>query len=194
MLDTIEKRLHSLSVVKKNTMPIMGTVKIKHKNTKDRKDFILDCVFIGVALNIFYISLNDDNYEDTNSFHKNRDRKLLSKLKNTYEKLNNKKLSLYSLLSHEDLKTILYKAKESGVSFINNIARSSASLNLQHLTVAILDAGLERKRKSTFYKILEPFRDYDIIISQLHDVVDNGGIPIDEEIELASAFVKDVRY
>ena len=136
-------------------VPIFKLSKIKHETVKDRKDFILDCLFVGVGVSILYVALEEDFAEGVKALHKNKHRKNIKKIREIYDDLNARKTMLYTRLTLEDRKTVAYK-NETIVAkgFISTIAKSKDELNLEYMAIAILKAGLTRKRKTKLKVIL----------------------------------------
>ena len=173
----------------------MGTIEITHKNDKERKEFIMDCVFIGVALSLLQVGLYEDTYGDSIQLHKNKQRKVLTKLKKQFEILNNYKFKIYGSLSKRDLFTIQHKTKESGTAFINHVSTSDRELNLQHLCVCILDQALsDFRKKFGLYPILDVFHDEKNIVTNIFDVVCDAGILSYYETDIARLFINNVKY
>lgn len=168
--------------------------KIKHSDSKSRQEFIMDCVFVNVGTSVLYVALHEDVSGDIRALHKNKDRKVISKMKDTYEKLESKRRLIFHSLDQRDLKTIKTKTDDSSVAFINYISTTDKILSLEHLAVAFIDAGLNRKRKRDMNSIFEYFLDFKLLYENISSNLELKGIRPKHEFDLANLFVSKVRY
>lgn len=179
----------------KNEMPIFKLPTITHINTKARKEFILDCLFIGVGVSILYVALNEEFSEGVISLHKNKHRKNIKHIRDIYHELKDKQTLLYSMMSLEDRRTVAHK-NESIVAnkFILNIAKSEKDLCLEYVAVSILKQGLTRRRRFPIYDYLKPFRSFLTHAKIVKEI--KGAIEHDykNEWEVAEKFVSEIRY
>ena len=168
--------------------------KITHKTDKARKEFIMDCVFIGVGTSVLYVSLFQDVSGDIRQLHKNKERKTIAKMKETYKKLESMRNKVWLSIDKRDLRAIEAKTKKSAVSFINYVSTSEHELSLEHLAVAFIDSGLNRKRKAKIYPSIEKFLDFDLLYVGICENMELKGIRPKSEFDVANLFVSKVKY
>lgn len=179
------------------SIPIFKLPKIKHPNDKARKDFILDLIFLQVGGSLIHIGLTESFSKDSEvkQLHKNKDRKIHRKIKELHDYLQSESVKIRQMMSERDLHTTYYKTSLLNGSFISQIGLTNASLNLEYLGICILDLGLNRKnRKSERYEILDKFCSYSLIYGQIGKLLDQAGIEMTEEYEIAGNFITEVKY
>ncbi len=171
--------------------------KIVHKSVKERKDFVMDCVFIGTAVSLLYAAIHENftDESDIRTLHKNKDRKSISKIKENWEYLYQKQRVVYDKLTKSDLNTIKHKVNSGSVAFIEEISMSDKTINLEYTALCILKYGLERKsRRTPISEILEVFNIKHLTYNNIGITLSRAGIKISDEKEIAQNFVNRVRY
>lgn len=177
-------------------IPLFKLPKISHNTVKERKDFIMDMTFVSVGITLLYVALNETFSEGTKELHKNKDRKELKKIKEVYEKFNNKKELIYSMMDKKDMATLDAKFKGLSVPFIKTLSMTDIDVNLHYLAISVLEQGLLRKnRKTKLNSHLDMFIDFNLLYGEVMANVEKAkGYTLDNEWKLASDFIKIVKY
>lgn len=178
-----------------SAVPIFKLPKITHPSTKARKEFILDCLFIGVGVSILYATLVEDFKDGVVSLHKNKHRKNIKKIRLLYHELKDKQDLLFSMMSQEDRETYIHKNNSIiRDRFISDIGMCKDDLCLEYVAVAVLRIGLNRKRKHPIYDYLKPFGSFLTTAKVIKQV--KGAIEHDykKEWEVAEKFVSEIKY
>ena len=176
--------------------PIFKLPKIKHASVKHRKEFIEDILFINMAKALLSISLEKDFSKDDEiiTFHKNRYRKQRQKIKEVSDFINNKTNLILSMLDDRDIKTIDHKTRQSSKDFIRTLSNTKKA-SLELISIALLDYGLTRKRKTPLRDELKVFADYSLLYRKLGKAVESAGVrEMDEEITVAKELIKKIEY
>ncbi|TLP41071.1 hypothetical protein [Arcobacter arenosus] len=175
--------------------PIFKLPKITHINTKARKEFILDCLFIGVGVQMLYATLVEDFKDGVVSLHKNKHRKNIKKIRLLYHELKDKQDLLFSMMSQEDRDTYIHKNNTIiRDRFISDIGMCKDELCLEYVAVAVLRYGLNRKRKYPIYDYLKPFGSFAVSIKVMREVKGAINHEYEKERKVAENFVSKIRY
>lgn len=166
---------------------------IKHKSDKARQEFIMDCVFVNVGISVLYVALYE-NEIGGRTLHRNRERKVYDKMKESYKKLEAMRGKLYKSLCERDINTVKAKTDASAVAFINYVSTSEAELSLEILAVAFIDAGIDRIRRFEPYDVISQFQDFDLLYSGILGRLEAKGIRPKVEYDVAANFVSKVKY
>lgn len=181
-------------------LPIFSLPKITHKNTKHRKEFIIDCLIVEVAMSVMYVSLErreDISDDGIKPLHVNKHRKQLKKIRSVYDYLTKKQNLLRDMMVKKDLEATSHKVKtKASKAFIQNISMTEKDINLEYVAINILRSGLMRKdRKTPLHKRLQEFCDDTILFDDIGLVVESVGIEFTGlEHKLAKDFINDLRY
>lgn len=177
-------------------VPIFKLPKIKHKNDKERKDFIIDCVFVSVGVSVLYVALNEHFAEGVKELHKNKNRKEIKKINEVYLRFKKQIDLLMNMIDKRDLYTIDYKIKTISLPFIKTISMSDKNMNLHYLAISILEQGLTRKkRKTKLNEHLKIFVDFKLLYGEVMTNVEKAkGYTLENEWNVAGEFSKLVKY
>ena len=178
------------------TKPIFKMPKIQHKSVKHRKEFIEDMLFINIAKAILTISHEQDftNDEEVITFHKNRYRKQLKKIKEVSEFINLKAEAVLDMLDRRDIVTLDHKTKQCSTIFILTMAKAKKA-SLELIAVALLDMALRRKRKTPLREELKVFTDYSLLYGKLGKAVEDAGVrEMSEEMIVAEELINKIDY
>lgn len=176
--------------------PIFKMPKIKHKSVKHRKEFIEDMLFISIAKAILTISFEQDftNDDEVITFHKNRYRKQVKKIKEVSEFINARNESILDMLDDRDIVTLNHKTKQCSARFILTMAKAKQS-SLELIAVALLDMALRRKRKTELREELKVFTDYHLLYDKLGKAVEDAGVrEMSEEMNVALELIEKIDY
>lgn len=172
--------------------------KIKFDTKIHRKDFIDDMVVICIALSILFVVTSEklEASGNVNALHKNKNRKSIKKIKNIYEELAKKRSFIYSILEEKELKLIQYKIKKTSTAFIEIISMTESDVSLEFIAVNILHIGLERNgnknRRTNLHQRLTPFSNTKTIFGGIAKVVEDAGISISCEYDIAKNFIEKI--
>lgn len=167
---------------------------IQHPSTKHRKDFILDCLFVGVGCSVLYVATTQSFSEGVKQLHKNKDRKQVNKIRQVLAEFKKQRDLLHSMIAYADLRTIEHKTQVLAPKFIQHISMCKDDLCLEYIAVSILKQGLSRKRKTTINQHLKPFGKFLTLTKIINNVKIAKGFGYDKEWEVAKNFVESVRY
>ena len=143
--------------------PIFKHPKIKYQNTKHRKDFILDMLFVNIGISVLYVALFENFEDGVKPLHKNKNRKELAKIKETYDFFVEHRNKIYEFMEYKDIQTLKHKLQKTGPDFIKKISLSEKDMNLETLAISILRNGLSREnRKTPLHERLKVFRNFKI--------------------------------
>lgn len=171
--------------------------RIVHKNTKARKDFILDMLFVNVSITLLYVSLNEVGKfeEGVKVIHKNKERKTIQKIREVYDILKVKRDAICNIMDSRDIETLDFKNKDKvAKSFIRNVSLIEKEISLEYLAVFVLELGLGRKRASEVNERVSLLADFKMIYKNIVKKVVKINSSMDFEFELAKKFVSDVKY
>ena len=177
------------------SVPIFKLPTIKHKTTKDRKDFILDCLFVSVGISVLYVALNETFSDGTKELHKNRNRKEIAKIKSVFDRFKAKRDFVMEMIDKRDLSTIDYKIKSISRHFIESVSMYDKDMNLHYLAISILEQGLLRPRKTKLNEHLKMFCDFKLLYGEIMSNVEKASdYVLVDEWEVANAFVSGIKY
>lgn len=176
-------------------LPIFKLEKITHETTKHKKDFILDMIFVNVAVAVLYVATNEDFKEGVKELHKNKDRKEVKKLKELHDSFASKRDTLHSRMLKSDLNVLDAKFKATSRAFIQSISLTEKDICLEYLAIAILRGGLLRENRKTElrqeFKEFTNFRTHKKVIDMIEK---SKGYKNKIEPKLALEFVGKVKY
>lgn len=176
------------------TIPIFRLERIKHDKAKDRKDFIMDCVFIGVGVALLQVALTEKFTDGVKPLHKNKHRKNIAKIREVYDFLSDKRDIILARLSDDDLNTIQHKTSVSSRAFIQTVSLHDVDMSLELLAINILKEGIRRKRKTQIYREVKDFVSIFTLAKIYKNVKHSAGYDDTEEIKVAKDFVSQLRY
>lgn len=175
--------------------PISELEKIRHKTVKHKKDFILDMIFMNVAVAVLYVAMHEDFNDGVKPLHKNKDRKEIAKIKELYTNFASKRDSILHRMTKEDINTLDAKFKATGRDFVQSISLTEKDISLEYLAIAILRSGLSRTNRKTALrtelKEFSNFRTHKRVIDLIQKAKD---YKYELEPVLASNFVGKVKY
>jgi len=175
--------------------PIFKLPKIKHNSVKERKDFILDLVFISTGLAVLSVSVNESFKEGVKTIHKNKYRRNLAKIKEVHDYLKDKQAFILSMCEQKDILAMQHKIHDkTALPFISHISMTDKDVSLEYIAISVFEQGLLRKRKTKLNELLKPFCDYKLLYREIGANVEKSGIDFVNEWELVSNFVNDVKY
>jgi hypothetical protein len=162
---------------KEKTIVFGAFEKIKHNSVKERKDFILDMIYIAVAKAILEIAVNQnfENDPDIITIHRNKNRKEYKKIKEYLDYITKLTESIYYRLESQDCLVAEQKARKLAVPFIRTLAQYN-NVSLELLSISIFDVGLNRKRKTKLHEVFKPFADYKFLYAKLGTEVEKAGV------------------
>jgi len=170
--------------------------KIKHNSTLERKEFIIDLIYIAIAKAILEVAVNDtfSNDPDIISIHKNKNRKQYKKIKEGLEFINQKIENVYYRLDERDGKTAQSKAVKLAVPFIRTLSKYK-DVSLELLSITVFDYGLNRKRKTKLNPALKLFADYRLLYGKIAAKVEESGVRENiKEVEIVKDLMKSIKY
>lgn len=141
--------------------PIFKLEKIKHESTKHRKDFIIDMIFVNVAVAVLYVAEYEEFNEGVKELHQNKDRKEVKKLKQLHDEFAKIRDTIHHRMDKKDLNVLDAKFKATSRAFIQSISLTEKDICLEYLAIAILRGGLARiPRKTKMRQELKPFTNF----------------------------------
>ena len=168
--------------------PMFGDFeKIKHDSKLERKEFILDLIYIAIAKAILEVAVNQTFEQDPDiiSIHRNKNRKEYKKIKEYLEYIVAKSEMIYHRLDSKDGIEAQKKAVKLAVPFIKTMAEYK-EVSLELLSINIFDIGLHRKRETKMNDVFKPFADYKFLHKKLGAEVEKAGVRESElEFEIA---------
>lgn len=170
--------------------------KIKHNSTLERKEFIIDLIYIAIAKAILEVAVNDTFSKDPDiiSIHKNKKRKQYKKIKEGLEFINQKVENIYYRLDERDGKAAQSKAVKLAVPFIRTLSKYK-DVSLELLSITIFDCGLNRKRKTNLNPVLKVFSNYRFLYGKLAAKVEEAGVRENmKEMEIVKELMKSIKY
>lgn len=170
--------------------------KIKHNSTLERKEFIIDLIYIAIAKAILEVAVNDtfSNDPDIISIHKNKKRKQYKKIREGLEFINQKIENIYYRLDERDGNTAQSKTVKLAIPFIKTLSKYK-NVSLELLSITIFDYGLNRKRKTKLNPVLKPFSDYRFLYGKLALKVEEAGVRENsKEVEIVQDLMKYIKY
>jgi hypothetical protein len=170
--------------------------KIKHNSTLERKEFIIDLIYIAIAKAILEVAVNETFSKDLDviSLHRNKNRKQLKKIKENLKFINEKTENIYYRLDNKDGAAAQSKTIKLSVPFIRTMLKYK-EVSLELLSITIFDYGLNRKRKTKLNPALKVFTNYSFLYGNLANVVEKAGIRENsKEIEIVEDLVKSIKY
>lgn len=175
--------------------PIFKLEKIKHETVKHKKDFILDMIFVDVAVAVLYVATYENHNEGVKKLHKNKDRKEYKKIKELHDDFASKRDTIHHRMTQGDLNVLDVKFKATSKAFIQSVGLTDKDVCLEYLAIAILRGGLLRENRKTplrqEFKAFTNFRTHKKIIDLIEKAKDYKN---KIEPQLALDFVSKVRY
>lgn len=175
--------------------PMFGDFeKIKHNSKLERKEFILDLIYIAAAKAILEVAVNQTFEHDPYiiTIHRNKNRKQYKKIKEYLDYIVEKSEMIYHRLEFKDGIEAQRKAIKLVTPFIRTIAEYK-EVSLELLSINIFDVGLHRTRKTKMNDIFKPFADYKFLHGKLGAEVEKAGIRESMlEFEIAMKFKNEV--
>ena len=170
--------------------------KIKHNSVKERKDFILDMIYVAVAKAILEIAVNQnfENDPDIITIHRNKNRKEHRKIKEYLEYITKTVELIYYRLDSKDCLVAQEKAKKLAIPFIRTLSQYK-NVSLELLSISIFDVGLNRQRKTKLHEVFKPFANYKFLYAKLGAEVEKAGVrEAALENEMATKLSLQVKY
>lgn len=170
--------------------------KIKHNSTIERKEFIIDLIYIAIAKAILEVAVNEtfSNDPDIISIHKNKNRKEFKKIKEYLSFINEKIETIYYRLDNKDGAVAESKTIKLSVPFIRTLSKYK-DVSLELLSITIFDYGLNRKRKTKLNPALKVFSNYSFLYGKLANEVEKAGIRENiKEVEIVKDLRKAIKY
>lgn len=185
------------NIFKIDEKPMFGDFKkIKHNSNLERKEFIVDLIYIAVAKAILEVAVKQtfEHDPDIITIHRNKNRKEYKKIKEYLEDIVKKSEMIYYRLDNKDGAEAQRKAIKLAVPFIKTMAEYK-EVSLELLSINILDVGLHRIRKTKMNDVFKPFADYRFLYEKLGAEIEKAGIRESMlEFEIASKFLKQIKY
>jgi hypothetical protein len=177
--------------------PMFGNfIKIKHNSKIERKEFIVDLIYVAVAKAILEVAVKQtfEHDPDIITIHRNKNRKEYKKIKEYLDYIVQESEKIYHRLESKDGITAQRKAIDLAVPFIKTMAEYKG-VSLELLSINIFDAGLHRARKTKMNEVFKPFADYMFLYEKLGAEVEKAGIRESTlEFEIAMKFKKEIKY
>jgi hypothetical protein len=182
--------------IKPNPIIFGDFEKIKHNSTLERKEFIIDLIYIAIAKAILEVAVNETFFNDPDiiSLHRNKNRKEFQKIKEYFEFINKKIENIYYRLDDKDGAAAQSKAVKLSIPFIKAMSKYK-EVSLELLSITIFDFGLNRKRKTKLNPALKVFSNYSFLYGKLANEVEKAGIRENiKESEIVEDLMKSIKY
>lgn len=177
--------------------PMFGNfIKIKHKSELERKEFIIDLIYIAVAKAILEVAVKQtfEHDPDVITIHRNKNRKEYKKIKEYLDYIVQESEKIYHKLDSKDGITAQRKSILLTVPFIKTMAEYKG-VSLELLSINIFDVGLHRARKTQMNEVFKPFADYRFLYEKLGAEVEKAGIRESMlEFEIAMKLKNKIKY